>query len=1066
MPTEHYKEAIKLYNPQNASKATLKATFVIRIKEFEKIWKAIKNSKMLHPEQHYIIQGIRGSGKSTLLTRLSIAVEEDQDLSKWLIPILFREEEYGITSLFTFWELIAEELTEHPLYADQFVGLSDKIEALEDDPKAAFKLLDSYLIKAGKKIILFIDNLAELFEVYTKNEEEMLREVLSQNANIRIVGGSAVSLENFYDNQAPFYQFFHIITLKEINQQETVKLLINLGKYSGQEEEEKIKQLIAEEPEKIETLRRLTGGIPRTIVLLFQILMEGPRGTTFQYLEDTLDKVSPIYKHRMDDLSKQQKPIIHAIAKNWDAMSAKEIAQKTRMDSKQVSAQLNQLQKQWLIEKIPTSTKNHLYALQERFFNIWYLMRYGRRRDRNKLIWLTRFFELWCSKDELTERAKVFHKALSQTSSPRGAMIYASALINSNKLAFKEREELYNKTRLHLEQTGHSDLVKELSDLDGDDYLQQGIDLLESGELEEAETYLKKAIKGGNNYAFLTLGNLFSDLKQYEEAEVNYRLAIEHGDTDAYLNLGNLFVELKRYEEAEANYRLAIEYSDTDAYLFLGFMFDELKQYEEAEANYRLAIDYGDTNAYHHLGSLFLELKQYEEAEANYRLAIDHGDTYAYHHLGHLFRELKRYEEAEANYRLAIEHGHTDIFIFLGFMFDELKQYAEAEANYRLAIEHGDTKAYINLGYLFGELKRYEEAEENYRLAIEHGNTLAYNNLGVLLSELKRYEEAETNYRLAIEHGNTDAYNNLGYLFSELKRYEEAEVNCRLAIDYGVYAYNNLGYLYVELKRYAEAEANFLLAIEHGHTKAYKNLGNLFSELKQYAEAEANFRLAIEYGDTRAYNNLGYLLSELKRYEEAEANYQLAIEHGDTDAYLFLGNLFSELKQYDKAEENYKLAVDSKIAGAENSLAWFYFETDQQDKKAAALTLAQSAVADNPSFACLHTLATVALWNNEIGVAQEAIEKILLSASWREEIADEKSFIDLLILLLAKGQTNLFDKWQQQFELADRLKPLYYTFLSLAPEKYPNQLLRMGSELKETVAEILAKVAAYQEKYG
>jgi tetratricopeptide (TPR) repeat protein len=842
MPTGHYKEAIKLYNPQNASNATIKATFVIRLKEFDKIWKDIKNSKMSHPEQHYIIQGIRGSGKSALLTRLSIAIEEDSDLSTWLIPILFREEEYGITSLFTFWERIAEELAEHPLYAGQFAGLLDKIENLEEDPKAAFKLLDSYLVKANKKIILFIDNLAELFETYSRNEEEMLREVLSQNNNIRIVGGSAISLENFYDNKAPFYQFFHIITLKEINQQETITLLINLGKYLGKEEEAKIKQLIEEEPEKIETIRRLTGGIPRTLILLFQILIEGPRGTTFQYLEDTLDKVSPIYKHRMDDLSKQQKPIIHAIAKNWDAMSAKEIAQKTRMDSKQVSAQLNQLQKQWLIEKIPTSTKNHLYALQERFFNIWYLMRYGRRKDRNKLIWLTRFFEVWCSKDELAERAKVFHKELSQASSPRGALIYASALINSDKLEFKEREQLYNKTRLHLEQNGHSDLVRELAGISSDDYLLQGFESLESGELGEAETYLRKAVKSGNKRAFLILGNLFILLKQYEEAETNFRLAIEHGDGDAYLNLG------------------------------------------------------------------------------------------------------------------------------------------------------------------------------------------------YVLDELNRYEEAEANFRLAIEHGDTEAYNNLGCLFAELKQY-------------------------------VEAEANFRLAIKHGNTKAYTNLGNLFSELKQYAEAEVNYRLSIQHGDTKAYFFLGNLFHKLKTYIDAEENYRLAIEHSDTDAYFNLGNLFSELKQYEKSEYIYKQAIDLEIVGAQNSLAWLYFETDQQDKKAVALDLARSAVADAPGFACLHTLATVALWNNEIDIARESIEKILLTESWQQDIDDEKSFIDLLILLLAKGQTNLFDLWLQQFDLADRLKPLYYAFLNLVPDKYPNQLLRMGSELKETVDEILVKIATYKEKY-
>ena len=778
MPTEHYKQAIKLYNPQNASNATIKDTFVIRLKEYDKIWKDIERSKMEHPEQHYIIQGIRGSGKSTLLIRLAIAIEEHKTLSKWLIPILFREEEYGINSLFAFWEHIAEELTEHLVYAHHFTGLLDKIEKFEDDPKAAFKLLDSYLIKTNKKIILFIDNLAELFEIYSEIEEAMLREVLSQNNNIRIIGGSAISLEHFYDNKAPFYQFFHIITLQELNQQETIKLLTKLGSYSGKEEEHKIKQLIEQEPEKIETLRRLTGGIPRTIVLLFQILIEGPSGSTFQYLEDTLDKVSPIYKHRMDDLSKQQKPIVHAIAKNWDAISAKEIARITRIDSKQVSAQLNQLQKQWLIEKIPTSTKNHLYVLQERFFNIWYLMRYGRRKDRNKLIWLTRFFEVWCSKDQLKERAQLFHQALSKTSNPRGVMIYATALINSDNLELSEREQVYNKTCSHLEQTGNSGLARELPNISDDHYLQKGVEQLKSGALDDAETYIRKAINGGNKRAFMMLGVLSELQKQYTEAEVNYKLAIEHGVTDAYFYLGNLF--------------------------------------------------------YKH--------KQYEDAEAKYKLAIEHGITHAYLNLGALFRQRKQYEDAEANYKLAIEHG-------------------------------------------------------------------------------------------------------------------------------------------------------------------------------------------------------------------------------DTGAYFNLGNLFRERKQYDQAQSNYKQAIELGVIGAKNTLAWLYFETAQADKKTEALSLALGAVEDDPGFDNLHTLASVALWNNGFDIAQDSIEKILSTESWQQDVGTEKNFIDLLILLLAKGQTNLFDKWQKQYDLADQLKPLYYAFLNLVPEKYPNELLRMGSELKQTVDEILDKIAIYQDKW-
>jgi len=171
------------------------------------------------------------------------------------------------------------------------------------------------------------------------------------------------------------------------------------------------------------------------------------------------------------------------------------------------------------------------------------------------------------------------------------------------------------------------------------------------------------------------------------------------------------------------------------------------------------------------------------------------------------------------------------------------------------------------------------------------------------------------------------------------------------------------------------------------------------------------------------------------------------------------------IQRYAEAEDCYQQAVDLNITNAAGALSSLYFETNQIDKKAAALSLALRAVAENPSFVCLYTLASVALWNNEIDTARETIEKILSTESWQQDFTNEEAIIDLLVLLLAKGQTNLFDKWQQQFDLADKLKPLYYAFLNLAPEKYPDQLLRMGSELKETVEEILEKIAAYKERY-
>ncbi len=104
----------------------------------------------------------------------------------------------------------------------------------------------------------------------------------------------------------------------------------------------------------------------------------------------------------MDDLPTQQKQIVDAIAMAWDAVSVKEICRHTRLDSKTVSAQLGQLTENEIVERILTGTKNHLYHIGERFFNIWYLMRYGRKD--NRVLWLVRFLEVICDPDTLRQR--------------------------------------------------------------------------------------------------------------------------------------------------------------------------------------------------------------------------------------------------------------------------------------------------------------------------------------------------------------------------------------------------------------------------------------------------------------------------------------------------------------------------------------------------------------------------------------------------------------------------------------------------------------------------------------
>ncbi|WP_392383727.1 AAA family ATPase [Marinomonas primoryensis] len=651
MPTVPYKNEIpKKYNPQNTSTAVLKKTFAIRLKEFKRLWKEISQSDMTSPEQHYIIQGVRGAGKTTLLTRLCIEVEESDALSAWLIPIQLKEEEYGISSLFNFWLRIAEDLEEHPLYGANFKGLAETIEDIEpedgEDAKDAFKLLNNVLNKNQQKIIIFIDNIAELFDHFSKLDLAILREVLSQNANLRIIGGSAVSLENFYDHKHPFYQFFNVITLGKLTKNETLDLLLALAEAAGEEAVKQIKLAIEQQPEKIESIRRLTGGVPRTMALLFDILAEGPHGTTFGYLDDTLDMASPIYKHRMDDLSKQQKPIVHAIAKHWDAISVKEIAQKTRIDSKTISAQLSQLQKQWIVEKIPTDNKNHLYRIQERFFNIWYLMRYGRRRDKNKLLWLTRFIEMWCTQEDLTHRVAQFSVGLSQDAYLPGTLAYTSALLGCKNISVNEKEQIYQHAHAFFKRQSDTSFLSLLPEIDGKEFASEAFTSIDNKEFDQAIEYLKKAVSKGFFQGYFIIGFLYHfELNNAQLAEENYLKAIEHEVNITYHPLGNLYSnQIENFSKAEQNYLKAIEHGDNQVYKDLGNLYAyKTKDFIKAEQAYFKAIEHKNNSAYLNLGYLYANnLYSFKKAEQSFLEAIKHNEYDAYSAIAQLYftREL------------------------------------------------------------------------------------------------------------------------------------------------------------------------------------------------------------------------------------------------------------------------------------------------------------------------------------------------------------------------------------------------------------------------------------------
>lgn len=449
------------YTPDEMEEREFLSRFVVRTDIFNDLFSDITTANYTVPQQHYILIGQRGQGKTTLLRKLLIEVKNSSGLSERIVPVKFSEEQYQIRSLSRLWEEVADYL--QSIYPDIFPDILDKMEEHFDDEDyelKSFTLFENTIIRSGKKLLLLIDNFDDMIGKLSTKEQHRLREILLSSSSIRIIGGSTDMLEQHHRYDKPFYQFFKIIKLRGFNEHEAHTFLRAIAK---EDQKEKIESLIRTNPGRIETLRRLTGGVPRTLVMLFDILMDDG-GNAFDDLLKILDEVTPLYKHRMDDLPAQLQEIVHTIAMNWDGMLTREIAKKTKLEGKAVSSQLKQLEKYEIVES-ESIGKNKIYKIKERFFNIWYLMRYGRKKDRQRVEWLVKFLESWYSKEELEERAKKLIASLKTTDvSPNHAFHMAEALSHAGISVEKEHQLKVSVSKYLV--LIHSELSNELTQSD------------------------------------------------------------------------------------------------------------------------------------------------------------------------------------------------------------------------------------------------------------------------------------------------------------------------------------------------------------------------------------------------------------------------------------------------------------------------------------------------------------------------------------------------------------------------------------------------------------------------
>ncbi len=728
-----------------------------------------------------------------------------------------------------------------------------------------------------RNLLLLVDNADRLFETIDPKEQWTLREMLSTRRDLTLFGATTQASEGIYGPERAFFEFFKVYPLAPLTLEEVRALLLRLSESVEEKATEKgaakrrVEEWLASDAARLRTLVYLTGGNPRTTVLLFHLVLDGLDGGAREYLEQLLDQCTPNYKGRVDELPAQAQQVLDAVALKWDPVTAMEIAEETRLETNAVSTHLTRLVRQGILEKAdPGDSKKALYQVAERFFNIWYLMR-ASRRVRAKLRWFVEFLRVFHDSDELEnmawERLESFRGARR---AGRGEVETAFAYVLASRADRTRVEEYLRRecAEMEIDWRPYLDAIRSASDA----LALHGVSDASRGTRPIDEGTLRNAIERepGKASHWIRLGNALAQRPEsLHEAESAIRTAIDldANSVNAWIALGSLLNRTAiRREEAVASLGRATELNPKsgEAWATLGAILTVIgNRRDEAQAALlkALELDLKSSHYYSLVGNclgLIRECRQ--KAEFAHRRAIDlePKSSAPWKDLGDLLARIPgRGEEAEAAYRTAVDldpksWGSWDGLA--GLLANDLKRMGEAEVAYRNAIELCSPMSATWHGYgklLARAAGREEEAEAALRKAIDidPDSATSWRALGLLLAEVpERGAQAEAAYRKAIE---LDPQVSLNWLAFGLLLFDVKE-------------------------RSMEAEAAFRKAIEIDPKRAWywAPLGLLLSRAPARSkEAEAVLRKAVELepGNGITWRSLGFFLACLARKPEDAA---------------------------------------------------------------------------------------------------------------------------------------------------------------------------------------------------
>ena len=399
------------YNPLEMNIEDLENLFVGRDALLDEIVERIEAVAKVRSTNHFILIGSRGMGKTAMLRMIERGIEK-RSISN-LFTVQSSEEAPGIASLHQFFIYVLDLLVRK--YDSDLKGEVEEIRMDFNDRqgKKALELLKGYLNKRGKKVLLLIDNIDFLLQEQLSGEQTLgkLRDILMNEEWITVVGTAHASFKEIEDYRATFFSLFDVKYLDYLKPAEITQLLENRAVLDSSN---RALERIRAQNVNIKAITELTGGSPRLILILYELIVDASVHDVINMFNKMLDDHTELYRERLRELTGREKEIINAMMIMGGSSAPSEIAKYLGMRTNAVTALMSKMVKNRFLKlhepEYPTLTGKcapkigkkrkkkgrtlSRYTTADGIFRIWYTMRYPHIYGMKNL-YIVEFLSIW-----------------------------------------------------------------------------------------------------------------------------------------------------------------------------------------------------------------------------------------------------------------------------------------------------------------------------------------------------------------------------------------------------------------------------------------------------------------------------------------------------------------------------------------------------------------------------------------------------------------------------------------------------------------------------------------------